>query len=133
MLGIKFNKQVEVFIVQLKNDLDGRNLLDETIYSYYRKNGNRHVSNFSHTEDPEWDGFDTYFLIDRKHVIRYGISQDRGFWLGAVSLAIGPHYFGAADFWSYEDSQRFTLEATTEGVEKNLGLLDEFLGYTNPK
>ena len=117
--------------MQLKNDINSHNLLDETIFNYYQKNGNRHLSNFLHTEDSECNAFDTYFLIDRKHVIRYGISQDREFWLAAVSLAIGPHYFGASDFWSYENSDRFTLEATTEGVEHNLKLLDEFLGYTN--
>lgn len=115
--------------MQLKNDLESRNLLDETIHGYYEKVGNRHASNFSHTEDKEWNAFDTYFLIDRKYVIRYGVCQDRGAWLGGLSLGIGPHYFGAADFWSYENSQRFTMEASTEGVVKNLALLDEFLGY----
>ena len=115
--------------MQLKNDLDSKNLLDETIHDYYRKVGGRFASNFLRSEDSTCVGYATYFLIDRRHVIRYGISQDRGRWLGAVSLAIGPHYFGAADFWSYEASQRFTLEATTEGVIKNLSLLDEFLGY----
>jgi hypothetical protein len=62
-------------------------------------------------------------------VIRYGIVRDRGAWLGGVALGIGPHYFGPADFWSYEHAQRFTLEASTEGAIKNLILLDEFLGY----
>ena len=119
--------------MQLKNDIESRNALDQTIYAYYKKVGNRHVRNFSHAVDPSEMHFDTYFLVDRKHVIRYGINFDRGFWLGAVALGIGPHYFGAADFWSYENSTRFTLEATTEGVEKNLALLDEFLGYKYPK
>lgn len=50
-------------------------------------------------------------------------------YVGGVQLAIGPHYFSPADFWSYEASQRFTLEASMEGVIKNLRLLDEFLGY----
>jgi filamentous hemagglutinin len=44
-------------------------------------------------------------------------------------VSIGPRYFSPADFWSYEASQRFTLEASTEGVIRNLRLLDEFLGY----
>jgi len=115
--------------VQLKNNVEGRNLLDKTIRDFYRKNGNRNAVRFLHSEDKEWGWFYTHFLIDRKHVIRYGFGQDRGFWVGGVELGIGPHYFKAADFWSYEDSERFTLEATTDGVEHNLALLDEFLGY----
>ena len=69
------------------------------------------------------------FLIDRKHIAKYSIGIDRDTYLGVLLLAIGPHYFSASQFWSYENSQRFTLEASTEGVEKNLRLLDEFLGY----
>jgi hypothetical protein len=114
--------------VQLKNDIDGRNLLDQTIYSYYKKNGERHASLFLYSEDKDWNCIYSHFLIDRKHVIRYGIAQDRVLFVGGVSLAIGPHYFTAADFWSYENLERFTMEATTEGVEKNLALLDEFFG-----
>lgn len=115
--------------MQLKNDLISKNNLDEIICEYYRRVGGRSASNFLRTEDEKCLGYDTYFLVDRRHVIRYGISEDRGTWLGAVSLAIGPHYFGAADFWSYENFRRFTLEASTEGVVKNLALLDEFWGY----
>lgn len=117
--------------MQLKIDVDGRNLLDETIHNFYKRNGARNVRNFMHSEDKEWGTFYTHFLIDRKHVIRYGIGQDRGFLLGGVDLAIGPHYFTPSVFWSYENSERFSLEASTEGVEQNLALMDEFFGY-NP-
>jgi hypothetical protein len=48
-----------------------------------------------------------------------------------VSLAIGPHYFAPADFWSYENSKRFKIEASTEAIEHNLKLLDEFFGAAN--
>lgn len=116
--------------MQLKNDFSGRNLLDETIRSYYKDNGDRHVSIFLHSTNEEWGWRYAHVLLDRKIVIRYGVGEDRGMLLGGVELAIGPHYFGPSDFWSYENSQRFTLEASTEGVEKNLRLLDEFLGYS---
>jgi hypothetical protein len=115
----------------LSTDLEGRNLLDDTIYNYYRKNGNRHVRNFLHTEDKVLGWYFTHFIVNRKHVIRYGFGRDREFMVGGVELGIGPHYFGAADYWSYENFQRFTIEASTEGVEHNLALLDEFWGKEN--
>ena len=88
---------------------------------------------FSETEDKEWDAFDLHFLLDRKHVIKYGICGNRHSYTGGVGLAIGPHYFAPSDFWSYENSQRFKMAATTDAVEHNLRLLDEFLGYPVPK
>jgi hypothetical protein len=112
--------------MQLSDDLSGRNLLIHTVIQYYRSNGARPVRKFSETEDKEWAHFYAHFLVDRKYVIRYGIGADRGDLRGGVELAIGPHYFGPADFWSYENSERFTLEASTEGIERNLALLDEF-------
>ncbi|MDM0030444.1 hypothetical protein [Variovorax saccharolyticus] len=128
MLDSSFIPYKEDCIVQLKNDLISRGPLDRTIYSYYKKFGNRCASNFLHTEEKNGDAFDTYFLVDRKHVVRYGINLDCNWWTGALSLGIGPHYFGPADFWSYENFQRFSIDATTEAVELNLSLLDEFLG-----
>jgi len=59
-------------------------------------------------------------------VIRYSIGVDREVYVGAVELGIGPHYFGPAAFWSYDDMERFSMEATTEAVIHNLKLLDEF-------
>ena len=117
--------------MQLKNDLDGRVLLDSTICDFYKENGNRIARRFLHSEDKQWNCLYSHFLIDRKHVIRYGIAEDRGFWSGSIELGIGPHYFGVSAFWSYEDAERFTMESTTEGIKKNLTLLDEFLGYKN--
>ena len=116
--------------MHLKIDIDGCNLLDETIRRYYKINSNREVSNFLHSKDEEWGWLYTHYLVDRKVVMRYGIGEDRGMGVGGLQLAIGPHYFSPADFWSYENSQRFAIEASTEGVEKNLRLLDEFLGYS---
>jgi hypothetical protein len=114
--------------MQLSNDLEGRNLLARTIFAFYRSDGDRIVKNFLRSEDKEQGYFYTHFLVDAVHVIRYGIGQDRGILLGGVEIAIGPHYFSPADFWSYENSERFTLEASTEGVVHNLKLLDEFWG-----
>jgi len=119
--------------VQLKNDIESRNALDQAIIAFYKKRGDRYVHIFLHSKSEDELEYRTHFLIDRKHVARYGIGSDRGFWLGGVELGIGPHYFGPADFWSYENSTRFALEATTEAVEKNLTLLDEFLGYKYTK
>lgn len=115
--------------MQLSIDIEGKNLLDEVIQHYYKKIGNRTARNFLHAEESAQKWFFTYFLIDRKHVIRYGFGRDRGLLMGGLELAIGPHYFGPAAFWCYENSTRFSIEASTESVIKNLTLLDEFLGY----
>ncbi|CAG9176750.1 hypothetical protein [Cupriavidus pampae] len=114
--------------MQLKNDVDSINALNDAVKGFYERNGGRSAIRFLHgyTED---GGIYTHFLVDRKHVIRYEIGKDRKIWLGALSLAIGPHYFGPADFWSYEASERFKMDATTDAVLHNLALLDEFLGY----
>ncbi len=115
--------------MQLKNDTNGRNLLREVVTGYYEKLGNRTVSCFLRANNPEWNWYYEHYLIDHKHVIRYGLGEDRHLLIGGVELAIGPHYFAPVDFWDYPNSQRFKIEASTEAVEYNLKLLDEFLGY----
>lgn len=119
--------------MQLKNDQQSKNLLDDAISNYYQRRGNRSVRNFLHAADPDGEAYYSYFLIERKNIIRYSIGIDRGMWLGALEMAIGPHYFGADAFWSYENYKRFSIDSTTEAVEKNLALLDEFWGYEWPQ
>jgi hypothetical protein len=77
-------------------------------------------------EDVE-KGYFIRFLLDAKYVVEYRIGRDRNFFLSIPSLAIGPHYFPPCDFWDYANSQRFTLEASTEAIVHNLKILDEFL------
>lgn len=115
--------------MQLSNDIESRNLLETTILNFYKKNGGRSIVNFLRSENKDWGFLYSHFLVNRIYVIRYGIGSDRGICVGGLELAIGPHYFGPADFWSYTDSERFTLEASTEAVERNLKLLDEFWRY----
>lgn len=119
------------FIVLLRNDQPSFGLLFNTIGDYYEKNGDRTVYRFENVRpgnDIEANYF-VRFLLEKKHVLEYRIVQDRGLFLSVASLAIGPHYFRPAEFWDYKNSERFTLEASTEGIEINLKLLDEFLGY----
>jgi hypothetical protein len=111
--------------VQLKNDECGWNNLKDTILNHYNKIGM--PINFSGSSREEGWLFH-YYLIDKKHVIQYGIGEDRHVMLGGLALGIGPRYFGPSEFWDYENSERFSMEASTEAVEKNLNLLDEFLG-----
>ena len=115
--------------MQLKNDSPSWNMLRETVYDHYKINGARCVSGFLDTQNEEWGWTYQHFLLDRKHIFKYGIGVDRGVWMGGVSLAIGPHYFGPADFWNYAASERFKIDATVSAVQHNLRLLDEFLGY----
>ncbi|CAE6869313.1 hypothetical protein R69658_08051 [Paraburkholderia aspalathi] len=114
--------------MQLKNDVDGRNTLDDTVLNFYRTKPGRDARVFLHSENVEWGVLYSHFLIDRKHVIRCGIGFDRGIYLYGVELGIGPHYFGPPDFWSYENSERFKMEASTESITHSLRLLDEFWG-----
>lgn len=72
-------------------------------------------------------GYFVRYLLDRRHVFEYRVERDRGYFLSTLSLAISPHYFPSEDFWSYDNSQRFKLEASTEAIVHNLKLLDEFL------
>lgn len=111
----------------LENDEQSFFNLLELIRSYYERQG-RYVRFLSHTPPTSLEDYEAEFLLDRKHVVRYMVGRDRGINTAGVALAIGPYYFGPADFWSYEASQRFTMEATSEGVLRNLRLLDEFLG-----
>lgn len=115
----------------LKNDEQSFELLFNAIGDYYKKKGNRVAYRFENVKpnsDMDADYF-VRFLLEKKHVVEYRITEDRGYFISVPSLAIGPHYFNPEEFWDYENSQRFTLEASTEGIERNLKLLDEFLGY----
>lgn len=118
-------------IVQLENDFPSFQKLYEVVYAYYKEHGDRHVSIFDDQRPGNEGKYFVRFLVDRRHVVEYAIVQDRGVCLSGVSLAIGPHYFGAADFWSYEASRRFKLDASTDAVVHNLALLDEFWGYSD--
>lgn len=111
--------------MRLRNDEATWNKLREVISDHYDKQG-RPLTFFSPDFSAE-DSVEVAFLIDRKHVAKYLIGVDRGIFTGALLLAIGPHYFRPSQFWSYEDSKRFSIDATTEAVEHNLSLLDEFL------
>ncbi len=114
--------------MQLKNNLEGRNLLDDTVRNYYRKAGNRSIKHFLWSEDR--GVLSSHFLLERRHVLKISIGEDRGAYLTDIQLGIGPHYFSPSDFWSYEDYRRFKIEADIWSIEFNLRLMDEFLGYT---
>jgi hypothetical protein len=116
-------------IMQLGNDIGGLRALYDSIYAYYARFEGRFVSIFDDTSPDESGSYSVRFLLDRQHVVQYSIGQDRGVNLGALTMAIGPHYFRPADFWSYEAGTRFKIEASTDAVIHNLALLDEFLGY----
>jgi hypothetical protein len=116
-------------IVQFKNDMSSYDALFNTVSSFYQAIPGRRVVIFE-TQFPGEDLGEDYFvryLLDAKHAVEYRIERDRNFLLSVLSLAIGPHYFPPCDFWDYENSQRFKLEASTEAVVHNLTVLDEFL------
>jgi hypothetical protein len=120
---------LEQHVKVIKNDVDGRNLLRKTISSYHEVNGGRPVFGYrvDRKADPGWH--EEYFLMDRKPVFSYCIGSDRGMTIGGIALAIGPHAFAPSVFRDYEHSSRFTMESSMGAIERNLRLLDEFLGY----
>jgi hypothetical protein len=115
--------------MKIENCTEGRNLLRRTISSFYEANGSRHLYCFRVDKKDELDWHEEHCLLDKKHVFIYSIGSERGIAIGGIALAIGPHYFTPANFWDYENAKRFSIESSTEAVEKNLRLLDEFLGY----
>lgn len=115
--------------MQPNDHLEVKKNLHKWITDYYKRQ-KREVRYFMESEDT-WGGVYTHFLIDRKRVIRYGFGTDRGMLLGSVEIGIGPAYFGAAAFWSYENYERFVDSVDVAAVNHNLGLLDEFW-RTNP-
>jgi hypothetical protein len=115
--------------VQLRNEMNSFDILFNTVTFFYNRDKGRHVLIFE-TKFPSEDidaGYYVRYLFDSKHVVEYRMANDRHTFLSILSLAIGPHYFTPADFWDYENPQRFSLDASTEAIEHNLKLLDEFL------
>jgi hypothetical protein len=116
--------------MQLKNDHQGLDLLRDTILDHFNIEKGRVAVCFLESRNEEWGRHYQHYLIDRIHVFRYSIGEDRGLITGALELAIGPHYFSPEYFWSYENARRFRMEASTEAVQLNLRLLEEFLSQS---
>lgn len=115
----------------LNNDFDGFKNLYDSVNSYYKKTGNRHVSIFSDKPPSGDEPYYVRFLVDRKYVVQYAILRDRGVSLSSLTMAIGPHFFAPADFWSFDNGARFKMDASTDAVAHNLALFDEFIGYSD--
>lgn len=118
------------FIMQLRNNQESVNEIDRVVYEYYKKNGNRDIRHFLWSENKEWGVLYSHFLLERRHVLKLSVGSDHGAYRVGIELGIGPHYFGPADFWSYENYKRFEIEASTDSIIFNLQLMDEFFGYT---
>lgn len=115
--------------MQLKNEMNSFELLFNTVSSFYQQFEKRRFLIFEEkfpSEDID-SGYFIRYLLDAKHVVEYRITSDRNLFISIPSLAIGPHYFSPMEFWDYQNSQRFSLEASTEAIAHNLKLLDEFL------
>lgn len=111
---------------EICNDLQG------SVLTYY-KNLRRDAICFMETKSNNSGGMYLHFLVDKKHVIRYGFSIDRDRCVGGPELGIGPVYFDAAYFWTYEDSRRFVGQLDAQSVFHNLRLMDEFLHRDVPQ
>src|SRR5450830_365070 len=113
------------FIVLLENDIGVVSDLFNTISSYYIANGRVFVIfDNAQISDELSLGYYVRFLVDRRCVVEYKFERDRQMLIGTVSLGIGPAYFPPANFWDYENSKRFSLEASIEAINLNLAVLD---------
>ena len=108
------------------------NTIQEIIFNYY-KYQNRFVSIYEGDIVKDSWGEEMIrfrFLVDRKHVLETGIGKEampHGYsYKTWMALAIGPKFFTAADFWDYENYERFDIDATDEAIIHNLKLMDEF-------
>ncbi len=115
--------------MQSNNNSENSSILYNAVIDFYR-DANRSVLIFE--EESCNEGFLVRFLVDKKYVFEYKICIDREVKIAIPSLAIGPHFFSPGEFWDYENSQRFTLEPTIEGLQKNLKLMDEFIMLSRP-
>lgn len=115
--------------MQLSNYLEIRNGLQLAVLKYYKALG-RDARYFLESKDDEWGWVNLHFLIDKRHVIRYGFGLDRDVLLGGIALGIGPHYFGPDSFWSYDDSLKFSNSLDEESVFRNLRLMDDFWRFS---
>lgn len=97
-----------------------------TVLRYYKTLG-RDANYFIESKDEEWGWTNLHFLVDKRHVIRYGFGIDRDVLRGGIALGIGPHYFGPDSFWSYEDSLKFSYALDDDSIFSNLRLMDDFL------
>lgn len=105
---------------EIVDGLDLGNLLHE----YYRSRGRRFVALGG--EDKE-EGFSSYLLIDRKHVIEYFVATDQRNFFSCVLLGIGPKYVPLNWIVGEESDAKFRMGNTVDALEENLRLLDEYL------
>ncbi|UFH58042.1 hypothetical protein [Sulfurovum mangrovi] len=110
--------------MQLKNDESSSFELIECIEQYYKKQ-NRLCSFIIRTVNK--DNYTVDFLIDRKQIIRYSIPLDTRNCFAMVFLGIGPCFVSPHTLFGFNEGERFSKNSTTEAVEQNLKLLDQYL------
>ena len=103
--------------------IDGLDL-SNLLYGYYlARNRERH----SLGGEEKDGGYSSYLLIDRKHVIEYFIATDRRNFHSGISLGIGPRYINMELLVNEESAEKFSWDNTTDALEQNLALLDDYL------
>ncbi|WP_147400570.1 hypothetical protein [Acidovorax cavernicola] len=121
--------KTEKYIVRLKNDPSGISELTALIKKYYTLR-NREIlivsSGTSGRGLNEGDSYYVSFMIDRKHILKYSIpTAIRTF--ACLWIGIGPEYIPINYAINGKYEELFSVDSTTEAVEKNLELLDDYL------
>lgn len=116
----------------LKSDKDDLSKLHNIITNYYYNLGRKFII-YEHEISNEFNDNDYYvrWLLDRKYVFEYRITEDRGMALSIVSKAIGPKFFTPYDFWDYDNAERFNMNVDEISILNNLKLIDEFIAINS--
>lgn len=121
-------------LTSLKHDEESRNALTLTIERYYsrrkrvcyRRSGVEIHTSVIDGQTLE-DGYSVKYIIDRKYFFRYFIPIDTRNFFAYLSFGIGPEYESMRSLVSESNQSKFSMESTTEAVESNLAMLDEYL------
>jgi hypothetical protein len=110
--------------MKIENDENGSFLLVETIEAYYRLQG-RECRSLGR-EVHENESIFLQFIIDKKHIIGYALAIDTRNYYTAPSIGIGPCFVDPWYLMGFEFGQGFSMANTSEAVEQNLKLLDQY-------
>jgi len=120
--------------MELKNNQESHEALIHRVAEYYRARsesylpiGSKKVTTSVIDGKTYEDGYTQEFFVKRKYFIVISIPIDTRNFFASLSLGVGPGYAPLRWLVTEENQSKISMESTTEGVKKNLALLDEYL------
>jgi hypothetical protein len=120
--------------MELKNNQDSFYALNACVDKYYQERGypclpyggtkiqKIYIDGKEYEEE-----YQQVYFVARKHFIQYSIAIDTRNFYSMLSLAVGPHFVNMRWLVTEENESKFSMDSTTEAVEHNLAMLDEYL------